>query len=122
MARISKVELIVSTWQRLECPRVGGDELREIQSELRKQFGAGGVQSPASIARVLADEGAELKHPEVIEYDAEWRQAQLENDAKRFERLDEICSDKPLTLKRGEELISELERLRQEFKSTRDEE
>src|SRR5205085_5112268 len=99
--------------KRLECPRVGAGELREIQSELRKQFGAGGIQSPASIARVLADAGAELKHPEVIECDTEWRQAQLENDAKRFQRLDEICSDKPLTLKRTEELISELERLRQ---------
>src|SRR5436853_6319695 len=104
MARISKIELIVSTWQRLECPRVGARELREIQSELRNQFGAGGVQSPASIARVLADVGAELKHPEVIEYDAEWRQAQLENDAKRFQRLGEVCSDKPLTFKQAEEL------------------
>ena len=38
---------------------VGEPELGEIQAVLFKQLGAGAEMSPAAIARVLADEGAE---------------------------------------------------------------
>ena len=33
--------------------------------------------SPATIARIVADEGAELRHPEVLNCDSKWRAAHL---------------------------------------------
>jgi len=78
MGNRSKRELIVSTWRRLGTTSVGAKELRAIQDELKRSE-EGNVMSPASVARVLADEGAELKHPEIIEFDASWRASQIEN-------------------------------------------
>jgi len=52
---------------------VGAGELEQIQEALHEMFGAGAIESPAAIARVVADEGAALRHPEVFEYDLKWR-------------------------------------------------
>ena len=69
----TKAELIIEVWEHLDCESVGAKELEAIQRAVRDRFGAGAVASPASIARTLADEGAVLRHPEVIECDASWR-------------------------------------------------
>lgn len=76
-------DLIVEVWEALDCESVGGVELERIQEELRKVFGPGGVDSPAAIARTLADEGAVLRHPEVLNLDTCWREA--DQLAVRFE-------------------------------------
>jgi hypothetical protein len=89
---------------------VGASELRKIQSAIREQFGAGAVDSPAAIARVLADEGAELRHPEVIEFDARWREAEIRRNSKRFAGFDGGPGGEPLRLKQAEALIKRLER------------
>jgi hypothetical protein len=115
-------EIIVSIWQARGQTAIGAEELRAIHQGVAALIGEDNAPSPASIARELAQEGAELRHPEVIECDAAWREARWEREAKRFKRLDDLVSDKPLTLKRAEELIAELERLRQEFASTNDDE
>src|SRR5687768_8988441 len=73
----TKDDLIVEVWQHLGDPSIGAAELREIQSALNEQLGEGAVDSPAAIARLLADEGAELRHPEVVECDATWREAKM---------------------------------------------
>src|ERR1044072_74606 len=69
--------LIIARGKALRCPAVGTRELSVIQAELGKRLGSSAVTSPASIARVLADAGAELRHPEGIEFDALWRTGQM---------------------------------------------
>jgi hypothetical protein len=110
---VTKRGLIIEAWERLGRTAIGEAELREIQKSVRDQFGEGAEESPAAIARVLADEGAELRHPEVIEFDARWREAKFENDKQRFRGIEEFVAGKPLRLKRAEALIKKLEKLRQ---------
>ena len=67
-------DLIIEVWEDLDCESVGARELEQIQEVLREKFGEGAQDSPASIARTLADEGAVLRHPEVFDYDTQWRE------------------------------------------------
>lgn len=69
----TKRDLIIEVWEHLDCETVGARELEEIDAAVRERFGAGAVESPAQVARLLADEGAELRHAEVLEADARWR-------------------------------------------------
>jgi hypothetical protein len=112
----TKRDLIIEAWDELGRPGVGEPHLREIQNAIRQSFGAGAVDSPARIARVLADEGAELRHPEVIEFDARWRETRIKHDTKNFGSLEAILAGKPagepLGLKQAEVFIKKLERLR----------
>ena len=109
----TKRALMIEAWEGLGRTMVGESELREIQRIVRSQFGPGADESPAAIARVLADEGAELRHPEVIEFDARWREAKIEKDGGQLKGLDELLAGKPLRLRKAEALIKKLERLRQ---------
>src|SRR6266550_2095800 len=70
----TKRELIIEVWEALDCESVGAHELEQIQQALVEKFGAGALESPAAIARTVADEGAVLRHPEVFDYDARWRE------------------------------------------------
>ena len=67
-------DLIIEVWEALDCESVGACELEQIQQALREKFGEGALESPASIARTVADEGAVLRHPEVFDYDTKWRE------------------------------------------------
>ena len=78
---VNKQELILEVWEALDCESVGGRELEQIQEVLEQRFGKGGLESPAAIARVVADEGAVLGHPEVFEYDNNWRQRRLKSQS-----------------------------------------
>jgi hypothetical protein len=71
----TKRDLIIEVWERLDCESVGARELEAIVEVVRGRFGEGAVESPAALARTLADEGAELRHAEVLEMDARWRAA-----------------------------------------------
>jgi hypothetical protein len=73
----TRQELIIEVWEALDCESVGQRELLAIQDELRQTLGTGAVESPASIARVVADEGAVLRHPEVLNCDTQWRNRRL---------------------------------------------
>ena len=73
----TKRDLMIAVWESLDCESVGADELKEIQRVTQKEFGTGAVESPAAIARTLSDEGAVLRHPEVLECDARWREQNL---------------------------------------------
>lgn len=70
-------ELIIEAWEALDCESVGARELEHIQKAVRERFGEGAVESPASVARTVADEGAVLRHPEVFDFDARWREEKL---------------------------------------------
>lgn len=104
-------QLIVARWKRLGRPAVGARELSAIQADLLRQFGNGAVESPAAIARLLADEGAELRHPEVIECDALWRTEQMRVEAQPFSEIDSSAPG-ALTLTDAEDLIKKLEERR----------
>jgi hypothetical protein len=77
----TKRDLIIEVWEDLDCESVGALELEHIQRALREKFGTDALASPASIARVVADEGAVLRHPEVFEWDVKWREENLKQGA-----------------------------------------
>lgn len=116
----TKRELAIEAWESLRRVPVGENELREIQRVIAKRFGESAVDSPASIARMLADEGAELRHPEVIEFDAHWRQARIQTRAGDFSVFDRVNAAKPLRLRQAEVLIRKLETLRAKFERAGD--
>lgn len=113
-------DLMIATWRGLGEPPAGAKELRKIQRALEKELGESGVASPAAIARVLADEGAELVHPEVIECDARWRDRQAKKLAGKFQGLEPFLSEEELALGQAEAVIKRAEELRQEFQRKND--
>ena len=70
----SRDEFIVEVWEGLGKDVVGASELGLIEEAVVERFGS--AISPASIARVLADHGALLGHPEILQADARWRERQ----------------------------------------------
>ena len=78
----TKRDLIIEVWEALDCESVGERELVAIQEAMREALGPGAVESPAAIARVVADEGATLRHPEVFECDLKWREGKLNSNSK----------------------------------------
>jgi len=105
----TKHGLIIEVWEALDCESVGARELKQIQKVIRQKFGAGSMDSPASIARTVADEGAVLRHPEVLSLDTEWRERELSAlispDELNFSGLAEASAS-----------IKKLETLRRKFK------
>lgn len=91
-------QFILEVWERMETDTVGGAEISRIQEAIAECFSADSrdvIQiGPASIARILADEGARLRHPEILEADVQWRKRQemislaVElNDSSLFQRV-----------------------------------
>src|SRR5688500_9368689 len=118
----TKQDLIIEVWEALDCESVGARELQQIQEVVSQRFGAVSGDSPASIARILADEGAVLRHPEVLSLDTEWRERELSAlispDELNFTGLAEasVSIKKLDTLRRNLEQNSEsaqLKRLRE---------
>ena len=62
----TKQDLIIEVWEKLDCESVGATEIEAIESAVEARFGNGAVESPMAIARLLADEGAELRHAEIL--------------------------------------------------------
>lgn len=73
---MSKQQLIVECWEQMCKESAGASELAAIQEAIAAHFGSGQMMSPASIARILADHGVQLRHPEVLEADRGWREQQ----------------------------------------------
>ncbi|MDQ6785677.1 MAG: hypothetical protein M3033_02505 [Acidobacteriota bacterium] len=69
----TKTDLIIEVWEKLDCESVGAKEITAIETAVREQFGAGAVELPLKLARILADEGAELRHAELLELDVRRR-------------------------------------------------
>lgn len=68
----------------------GAAELSMIQDALVQRFGS--ESSPASIARVLADHGVRLGHPEILQADSRWREQQhlFTSDDLSFDTIDAL--------------------------------
>ena len=63
----TKTDLIIEVWEKLDCENVGAAEIEAIELVVREQYGQQAVESPMRIARLLADEGADLRHSEIME-------------------------------------------------------
>ena len=74
----TKDAVIIDEWRKMNTDSVGRPELLKINEALIRKFGTGGAQSPASMARLLADHGARLRHPEVLEADMFWREQRMD--------------------------------------------
>ncbi len=111
----TKRDLIIEVWERLDCESVGARELEAVVEVVRERFGEGAVESPAALARLLADEGAELRHAEVLEMDARWRTADpyepMFRNVLKFSTFEEAAAS-----------IKRLDNLRRQFRRKNDRE
>jgi hypothetical protein len=73
----AKDELILEIWAGVDNESAGAAELELIQEKLLEKSGIPISESPASIARTLADHGVRLRHPEILEADLRWREQVL---------------------------------------------
>ena len=62
----NKTDLIIEVWEKLDCESIGREELLAIETVVRDTYGQSAVDSPMTVARLLADEGAELRHSEIM--------------------------------------------------------
>lgn len=69
----NKTDLIIEVWEKLDCESVGAAELEAIETVVRETYGDNAVDAPVVVARLLADEGAVLRHSEVLEMDVKRR-------------------------------------------------
>jgi hypothetical protein len=111
----TKIDLMIEVWEHLDCESVGAVELETIETVVRERFGDGAIEPPATVARLLADEGAELRHAEVLELDARYRstdpyEAMFRNVLK-FSNFAQAAAS-----------IKNLENLRRQFKRKKDRE
>ena len=102
----TKELLIIDAWKPLDKEVVGAAELESIRETIANRFGTD--VSPASIARALADHGARLGHPEILQADVRWREGNL------------LLTPEDLTLETLESataLMDRIESLRQQLES-----
>lgn len=104
----TKSDLIIEVWEALDCESVGAAEITAIEAAVRERYGANSVDSPMKTARLLADEGAQLRYHEIMELDAARR---VEDEyAPMFRNLIKFA-----TLAQAESTLKNLENLRQKF-------
>jgi hypothetical protein len=63
----TKNDLIIEVWEMLDCENVGAVEIEAVEAVVSAEYGPDAVDSPMVIARLLADEGAELRHSEIMD-------------------------------------------------------
>jgi hypothetical protein len=113
-------ESIVKLWLELGRPPVDAQFLENVQRQLAKSSDDSAI-SPAQVARLLADEGAELRHPEIIESDARWRESLVNSRMDKFAAVEPLSFGERLTIQDAGVLISKMEKLRQGFERDDDE-
>jgi hypothetical protein len=107
-------ESIVKLWLELSRPPVDTQFLERVQRQLA-QSSEDRALSPAKVARLLADEGAELRHPEIMEADVRWRESLVKSRMDKFAAVEPLSSGALLNIQDAGMLISRMEMLRQEF-------
>ena len=109
----TKQDLMIEVWEALDCESVGAKELTAIAEAVQGRFGDGAVESPVAMARLLADEGAELRHAEVLDLHIQWMTREP-HDAM-FRNILKFGD-----FKQAESSIKTLESLRQKFLREKD--
>jgi hypothetical protein len=111
----TKADLIIEVWEKLDCESVGATEIIEIEKAVRDRFGPAAVESPMTLARRLADEGAELRHSEImnlyVERNAEGPYDSIFRNILRLGGLKEAAAT-----------IRDLENIRKKFETDKDKE
>lgn len=106
----TKDELIIEVWEKLDCENVGASEIQSIETVVKDTFGPQALDSPMRIARLLADEGAELRHSEIMKL---W--------VERFESLGQNADLRNIfkfsTFSESAATIRKLENLRRKYTS-----
>ena len=111
----TKTDLIIEVWEKLDCESVGASEIEAIETVVCEKYGNSAVDSPMIIARLLADEGAELRHSEIMEL---YVKRQLESPYHAMFRNILKFSD----FKQAVISIRQLENLRRKFVAENDKE
>ena len=111
----TKKDLMIEVWEKLDCESVGAKEIEAIELVVREKYGHGAVESPMIIARLLADEGAELRHAEIMELDVR-RRTESPYDAI-FRNILKFSDFKQTIIS-----IRQLENLRKKFAAENDKE
>ena len=62
----TKDELMIEVWEKLDCESVGSSEIETIEVAVASVYGNSAIDSPMIVARLLAEEGAELRHSEIM--------------------------------------------------------
>ncbi len=62
----TKTDLIIEVWEKLDCESIGRAEIEAIEAVVGEIYGEKAVDPPMIVARLLADEGAELRHAEIM--------------------------------------------------------
>lgn len=111
----SKNDLVIEVWEKLDCENIGATEIEAIETVIAAEYGNAAVDSPMVIARLLADEGAQLRHSEIMTLFVE-RASNRPYDAalRNILSLGSLAS--------AERSLRELENLRQKYKSQKDKE
>lgn len=111
----TKNDLIIEVWEKLDCGNVGAAEIEAIEAVVADYYGQAAVDSPMVIARLLADEGADLRHSEIMNLYVE-RASDRPYDAalRNIVNIDD--------LKSTARSIQNLESLRRKYKSGNDKE
>ena len=109
----TKDDLIIEVWEKLDCESVGAPEIEAIETVVREQYSDSAVDSPMIIARLLADEGADLRHSEIMTLYVE-RASDRPYDAvfRNILNIDSLTS--------AEATIRRLEGLRQKYRDEND--
>jgi len=109
----SKNELVIEVWEKLDCENVGRTEIESIVEAVKAHFGESAVDTPMTIARKLADEGAELRHSELMELHLEhFTDLKYEVVFRNILNISDLGSAK--------KTIRDLENLRKKFLSDED--
>ena len=111
----TKTDLIIEVWEKLDCESIGRQEIEAIETVVSEKFGERAVESPMIIARQLADEGAELRHAEIMELDV-LRRTESPYDAM-FRNVLKFSSFKETIIS-----LRRLENLRRKFLAGNDQE
>lgn len=104
----TKHDLIIEVWEKLDCENVGRIEIEAIETVVRENYGDSPTDTPMRLARLLADEGAELRHSEILELDVERRTAK--DELPLLSRPLDVSSKS-----KAVEAIQELDRARTRF-------
>lgn len=114
-------QFILDWWTENGNEPAGAAELDRLQQALLESFGAQGRESPASIARTLADSGVRLKHPEVLDADVRWREQDslFASEELNFTSIEAAVTyvEKLADLPQGPELRSFVLQLKTELES-----
>jgi hypothetical protein len=105
-------DVILELWQDCQAESLGERELTSIQKSLTQKLGV--TESPARIARVLAEHQIRLRHPEILAADSRWREDQIDQvpDVRQFDFR---------TIESAISSMRQLETVRKRFVSERNE-